>query len=559
VKYRRPEWQVVGIEGNPGHAQKAINRTTHRFSTSKGITPITEKPFDPLNLLNKEGNSTNLSLLPSFSYGLSHFSISFLLSLSVDRFGNVTDTNKAIQLVDYYLDPSEECEIFEDFLHKTTGGRLQPPSPLTFLALHACGDLTPIVMRHFVKSSLTRALVVVGCCYQALRETVDHSPSDDHLPPQHRARIEQLQLKKQQEEEVKKKKKKEEEEEGTGKGQGEIMEEKEEEEEALGCRFFREFPLSKSLKRVIQEGETECDKKGRKVAYKTTVKMPVIGRGGLRSATQAASQWRDLSKVDLDHSVTTLLFRGILETVLDRRRPLDPNRHVFAVPYIRRPNFVSIDAYIQALTKLGLNTSSSPTPSQRPGFVLPACSSSFSFSSSSTTTPPTETSAVNNTRKEETESGCTEDESRDGDGDGEGDISGSGVCRIAVKSANLVAEYREVKELVLLKDFETIGEEMRQLHKAAIDNETPRKIKIFNSLQVCVGNVMESLLLLDRYAFLREHQQQQQQQREGQQGDLRVSVLPIFRSGLSPRNLAIVALKTPPSSPPSTSEEKESV
>ncbi|KAJ3242567.1 hypothetical protein HDU81_000012 [Chytriomyces hyalinus] len=42
--------------------------------------------------------------------------------------------------------------------------------------LHACGDLTPAVMKHFLQSEAS-ALVVVGCCYNMLTENKPEAPS----------------------------------------------------------------------------------------------------------------------------------------------------------------------------------------------------------------------------------------------------------------------------------------------------------------------------------------------------------------------------------------------
>lgn len=42
--------------------------------------------------------------------------------------------------------------------------------PLLFTALHACGDLTPSILKLFIKSSLASAICLVGCCYNLLNE-----------------------------------------------------------------------------------------------------------------------------------------------------------------------------------------------------------------------------------------------------------------------------------------------------------------------------------------------------------------------------------------------------
>lgn len=51
---------------------------------------------------------------------------------------------------------------------RDNGDRLQPS---ILVGLHACGDLSAIGLRQFVRTELLKAVCIVGCCYHHITET----------------------------------------------------------------------------------------------------------------------------------------------------------------------------------------------------------------------------------------------------------------------------------------------------------------------------------------------------------------------------------------------------
>ncbi|KAI8813934.1 methyltransferase domain-containing protein [Cladochytrium replicatum] len=77
----------------------------------------------------------------------------------------------------------EPHEILNDVLTEAIGEKADAndcdrlkPSGWVLCGLHACGDLSPTLIRHFLAMPDAKALVVVGCCYNAITE-----PPDDNL------------------------------------------------------------------------------------------------------------------------------------------------------------------------------------------------------------------------------------------------------------------------------------------------------------------------------------------------------------------------------------------
>eukprot|EP00898_Chlorokybus_atmophyticus_P006738 jgi/Chlat1/7065/Chrsp56S06714 len=50
---------------------------------------------------------------------------------------------------------------------------------VVLVGLHACGDLSPAMLRMFVQSEGVRAVVNVGCCYNSIREATNDTDADD--------------------------------------------------------------------------------------------------------------------------------------------------------------------------------------------------------------------------------------------------------------------------------------------------------------------------------------------------------------------------------------------
>ncbi|KAF9561330.1 hypothetical protein CPC08DRAFT_707462 [Agrocybe pediades] len=91
-----------------------------------------------------------------------------------------------------FISPDSLLAAVDDWVLETSGGDCNATEgsvPVIFVGLHACGSLTPDILRAFTKTVSTSSrrnwqpagLVVVGCCYNLMVPT-DYPPSLKHLP-----------------------------------------------------------------------------------------------------------------------------------------------------------------------------------------------------------------------------------------------------------------------------------------------------------------------------------------------------------------------------------------
>ena len=84
-------------------------------------------------------------------------------------------------------------------------------------------------------------------------------------------------------------------------------------------------------------------------------------------------------------------------------------------------------------------------------------------------------------------------------------------------------------EEIELPNIDLTNSEMKEYEEKF--NKEQKKLFIYYSLQIMLGPVMESLVVLDRCLYLE------------QQSGVKTFILPAFNELISPRNLAIIAIK----------------